>query len=143
MSQTDLSRQLTASDINFTIIRPLVLKYSSLNNLATVYSCLVVRGNFLRLSDESLVHANLNTSRAMLCELLAIKFMRHTSSHFELAAILTHSWNPLVGAPHQVMTKIKSRRYGHDGYETDELTSALEVCSCLTSLDGSSCSALN
>ncbi|KAF8529803.1 hypothetical protein JB92DRAFT_2859750 [Gautieria morchelliformis] len=119
--------QLTASDINFTIIRPLVLKYSSLNNLATVYACLVVRSNFLRLSDESLAHANLNTSRAMMCELLAMKFMRHFSNHIELVAILTHSWSPLAGAPHQVVSDIQNGLSRDHGYGLDESTSALEM----------------
>ncbi|KAF8518239.1 hypothetical protein JB92DRAFT_2903943 [Gautieria morchelliformis] len=123
----DFYRQLTASDINFTIIRPLVLKYSSLNNLATVYACLVVRSNFLHLSDESLAHANLNTSRAMMCELLATKIMRHFSSYIELVAILTHSWSPLAGAPHQVVSDIQNGLSMDHGCVLDEPTSALEM----------------
>jgi hypothetical protein len=35
--------QLTASDINFSIVRPIVLKYAKLKNMAVVYACLVVR----------------------------------------------------------------------------------------------------
>lgn len=124
----DFYRQLTAADINFEIIRPLVAKYSSLHNLATVYACFVVRSNFLRLSDESLAHANLNNSRAMLCELLAMKFMRHFASHIELVAVLTHSWNPLAGAPHQVVSAMKRGPSMDNDLELDESTSALEVC---------------
>lgn len=68
----------------------------------------------------------------MLCELLAMKFMRHFSSHIELVAVLTHSWSPLAGAPHQVVDQIKDGLPMDDKYELDESASALEVCYSLT-----------
>lgn len=121
-------RQLTASDVNFAILRPLVMKYAALHNLAIVYSCLVVRSHFLRLSDENLAHSNLNNSRAMLCELLAIKFLRHfASNHIQLVAVLTHSWNPLAGAPAQTVDQIKKVLSMKISDELNESSSALEV----------------
>ncbi|KAF8591195.1 hypothetical protein K439DRAFT_1650959 [Ramaria rubella] len=120
--------QLTASDVNFTIFRPLTMKYSSLKNLATVYACLVVRSHFLRLSDDSLANANLNNSRAMMCELLAIKMLRHFANNYiELVAVLTHSWDPLASAPRQVMGAVKKAMSLDDGDEICESTSALEM----------------
>ena len=78
----------------------------------------------------------------MLCELLAVKFMRHFASHIELVAVLTHSWSPLAGAPHQVVSGLKRGPSMGDDYELDESTSALEVCSRLAYLKESSSSRL-
>ncbi|KIJ51512.1 hypothetical protein M422DRAFT_26918 [Sphaerobolus stellatus SS14] len=120
--------QLTASDVNFAVIRPLVMKYASLNNLAIVYSCLVVRSHFLQLCDANLVHANLNNSRAMLSELLAIKLLRHFADNsIQLVAVLTHSWNPLAGAPASAVEQIKRLMAMKTNDEFNEAASALEM----------------
>ncbi|KAF8525897.1 receptor-activated Ca2+-permeable cation channel [Hysterangium stoloniferum] len=120
--------QLTASDVHFSIIKPLVEKYAGLKNLALVYSCLVVRSHFLRMAEDSLAHFNLNNSRAMTCELLAIKFIRYFASNkIELVAVLTHSWNPLSGAPRQVVEQVKKVVSLKTNEEITQLTSALEM----------------
>jgi len=120
--------QLTASDVHFTIIKPLIVKYAGLKNLALVYSCLVVRSHFLRVAEDSLAHFNLNNSRAMMCELLAIKFIRYFGSNrIELVAVLTHGWNPLSGAPYQVVEQVKTIVFLKINEEIIQLTSALEM----------------
>jgi len=65
----------------------------------------------------------------MMCELLAIKLLRHfASNNIELVAVLTHSWSPLAGAPHQVIAEIKQAVGIDDKADIDdEPTSALEV----------------
>jgi hypothetical protein len=56
--------------------RPLTEKYIHLENLSIVYCLLSNRLQFL--SDAgSLPHSRLNTSRAALCELLAIRLLNH------------------------------------------------------------------
>ncbi|KAH8112747.1 receptor-activated Ca2+-permeable cation channel [Phellopilus nigrolimitatus] len=119
--------QLTASDINFAIIRPLVFKYAKLKNMGVVYACLVVRSHFISITDEDLAHANVMASRAMLCELLAMKLVRHFANNkLELTAVLTTSWNPISGAPQDVVEDVKES-LGGDEKDLDDPTSALEM----------------
>jgi hypothetical protein len=104
------------------------MKYSSLRNLAIVYSCFVVRRHFLQLSNQDLSHSNLNNSRAMLCELLAVKFLRHfANDKIQLAAVLTRSWNPVTGAPARAVDDIKKFVSLKDSEELTQSNSALEV----------------
>ncbi|KAG8861645.1 hypothetical protein FRB91_003768 [Serendipita sp. 411] len=119
--------QLTASDVNFTIVRPLVLKYASLRNMATVFAFLVVRAHFLSSAEGDLAHAHIKFTRANLCELLAIKMLRHfAKNHIELVAVLTVTWNPINGAPREIREAVKKRVGGHED-DLDDSTSALEI----------------
>ncbi|KAF8207580.1 hypothetical protein K438DRAFT_1815254 [Mycena galopus ATCC 62051] len=100
--------QLTASDINFAIVRPIVLKYAKLKNMAVVYACLVNRAYFLEESEDDLAYAGVMLSRATLCEILAMKLLTHfASNHITLVAVLTTSWSPLAGAPPEVVEEVK------------------------------------
>jgi hypothetical protein len=73
----------------------------------------------------------------MMCEFLAIKFLRHFASNkIELAAVLTHSWNPLSGAPHQIAKQIKAAISLKNDEEITQLTSALEVCLLYSAAQG-------
>ncbi|KAJ6544785.1 receptor-activated Ca2+-permeable cation channel [Mycena vulgaris] len=100
--------QLTASDINFSIVRPIVLKYAKLKNMAVVYACLVNRAYFLEESEDDLAYAGVMLSRATLCEILAMKLLSHfASNHITLVAVLTTSWSPLAGASPQVIEQVK------------------------------------
>ncbi|KAF7330430.1 hypothetical protein MVEN_02481800 [Mycena venus] len=100
--------QLTASDINFTIVRPIVLKYAKLKNMAVVYACLVNRAYFLEESENDLAYAGIMLSRATLCEILAMKLLSHfASNHITLVAVLTTSWSPLAGASPEVIEEVK------------------------------------
>lgn len=75
------TRQLTASDINFAIVRPLVFKYARLDNMAVIYACLVVRSYFLSEADSNLAYSGVSFSRATLCELLALKLLGYFASN--------------------------------------------------------------
>ncbi|KAI0077860.1 hypothetical protein K474DRAFT_1661071 [Panus rudis PR-1116 ss-1] len=100
--------QLTASDVNFAIVRPLVFKYAKLNNLAVVYACFVVRSHFLEEVDDNLAYSGVMLSRAYLCEILAMKLLGHFSANqLHLVASLTASWNPLAGAPPDVIREVQ------------------------------------
>ncbi|KAJ8521110.1 hypothetical protein ONZ45_g2146 [Pleurotus djamor] len=106
--------QLTASDINFSIVRPLVSKYARLQNMAVVYACLVVRSYFQGASDDDLAYAGVMISRANLCEILAMKLLSHFSgNNIRLVAVLTTSWNPLAGATPEVIEDV-SQALGDD-----------------------------
>ncbi|KAH8100884.1 hypothetical protein BXZ70DRAFT_936367 [Cristinia sonorae] len=117
--------QLTASDINFAVVRPLVFKYARLNNLAIVYACFVVRSHFLSEAEENLAYAGVMMSRASLCEILAMKLLNQLASNqLQLVSALTASWSPLLGAPPEVMDEVRDL-VGND--EIDDPQCALEM----------------
>lgn len=119
--------QLTASDINFAVIRPLVLKYARLKNPATVYACLVVRSHFLSLAGEDMAYTGLMLSRADMCEILAMKLLnRFSSSKVQLTSVLMTGWDPLAGASEDVFEDIKMS-LGGDANEMNNPQCALEV----------------
>lgn len=121
------SRQLTASDINFAIIRPLVFKYARLKNLATVYACLVVRSHFLSSAEEDMAYTGVLLARADMCEILAMKLLsRFSSSKIQLASVLMTSWDPLAGAPPHVFEEVKMLLGGDDD-DMNNPQCALEV----------------
>ena len=74
-------------------------------------------------------------SRAMMCELLAIKLLRHfANDQLALVAVLATKWNPIVGAPPNVVSEVKSALGGDDD-DLDDPSSALEVRHNVPSLD--------
>ncbi|CAL1716889.1 unnamed protein product [Somion occarium] len=100
--------QLTASDINFAIVRPLVFKYAKLDNMAVIYACFVVRSYFVQETEENLAYSGVMLSRAHLCELMAMKLLGHFSSNqMRLIATLTASWSPLAGAPPEIIAEVR------------------------------------
>ncbi|KAJ4488076.1 hypothetical protein J3R30DRAFT_3280335 [Lentinula aciculospora] len=100
--------QLTASDVSFSIVRPIVFKFARLRNLAVIYACLVVRSYFLGESENDLAYAGVNLSRANLCELIAMKLLSHfAADHMQLVATLTTSWNPLAGASSSFVDEVQ------------------------------------
>lgn len=126
LSAADLqTSQLTASDINFAVVRPLVFKYARLDNMAVVYACFVLRAHFLSEASEDLAYSGVMYSRASLCEILAMKLLgTFASNKMRLVAALTATWSPLAGAPLDVVQEVKSIM-GTD--EQDDPQCALEV----------------
>ncbi|KAM0788384.1 hypothetical protein ACM66B_001522 [Microbotryomycetes sp. NB124-2] len=96
--------QLRQPTINFSVVRPLSLKLSRGGQRpppALIYSLLVCRVHFLDVASDDLAFAALNTSRADLCELLAIKLLSAYGTapvSLELLHILTTPFNPMHGA---------------------------------------------
>ncbi|KAJ3516556.1 hypothetical protein NLJ89_g1051 [Agrocybe chaxingu] len=119
--------QLTAADINFSIVRPIVNKYARLRNVAVVYACLVVRSYFLAETETDLAFAGVMLSRANLCEILAMKLLsRFANNYIQLVAVLTTSWNPLAGATPQVIQEVKNILNAHED-DIDSAQSAIEM----------------
>lgn len=120
--------QLTASDVNFAVIRPLVFKYARLKNPAVVYACLVVRSRFLSLAGEDMAYTGVMLARADMCEILAMKLLnRFSSSKIQLTSVLMTSWDPLAGAPEHVLDEVKTFLGGGDDDEISNPQCALEV----------------
>ena len=119
--------QLTASDVNFAVVRPLVFKYARLKNPAIVYVCLVVRSHFILVAEQDLAFSGVSFSRAILCEILAMKLVHHfASNQIELVSVLTTSWSPLAGATNDVIEDVKNLLGNNEDHGV-VLQSALEV----------------
>ncbi|GAA5976576.1 hypothetical protein JCM10908_005553 [Rhodotorula pacifica] len=94
--------QLRSPTLNFSVVRPLVLKLTRGDRpaISLIYCLLIARAHFLDRADEDLAFAVVNTSRADLCELLAIKGLSAygvAPNSYELLHVLTTSFNPFAG----------------------------------------------
>ncbi|GAA5866603.1 hypothetical protein JCM3774_004027 [Rhodotorula dairenensis] len=95
--------QLRSPTLNFSVVRPLVLKLTRGDRpaISLIYCLLVTRAHFLERADEDLAFAGVNTSRADLCELLAIKCLSAygvAPNSYELLHVLTTAFSPFAGA---------------------------------------------
>lgn len=94
--------------------------------MAVVYACMVARSYFLSQAASELAHSSILTSRATLCEILALKLLTYfASSKIQLVAVLTTLWNPLAGAPHDVVEEVKETIGTEAASESSQ--SAIEV----------------
>ena len=92
-----------------------------------VFACFVVRAHFLNASEDNLAYASLKLSQASMCELLAIKLLRHFStSPIQLVAALTLNWNPVAGATPEAIRAIKYEMNAEDD-DLVEPASAIEL----------------
>lgn len=123
---TPCYRELTATDVDFAVVRPLVQKYARLQNMAVVYACMVARSYFLSQVTKEMALSPVLTSRATLCEILALRLLAcSASSKLQLVAVLTTPWNPLAGAPLDVVEEVKLVIGTEDAAENSQ--SAIEV----------------
>lgn len=80
------------------------------------------------MADDDLAFSSIITTRAALCELIALKLIRYfTGTQIELVAVLTHAWNPLSSAPQAAVEQVKAD-LGGDADELNDTMNALEVC---------------
>ncbi|KAN0093050.1 hypothetical protein V8E55_003834 [Tylopilus felleus] len=118
--------ELTATDVDFAVVRPLVQKYARLQNMAVVYACMVARSYFLSQVTKEMALSPVLTSRATLCEILALRLLAcSASSKLQLVAVLTTPWNPLTGAPLDVVEEVKLVIGTEDAAENSQ--SAIEM----------------
>ncbi|KAI0084442.1 hypothetical protein BDY19DRAFT_987498 [Irpex rosettiformis] len=117
---------LTAPDLTYTLVRPLEDKYNALQrkgNLAIVFCFLLNRAYFVR--DRNLTTVALSRTRAMLCEILAIRALRsHAGSMLELALALTTSWPVYSGADPDFLARARDER---DDDLEDRVGNAIEI----------------
>ncbi|KAG2136259.1 hypothetical protein BD769DRAFT_1439794 [Suillus cothurnatus] len=97
---------LTGPDLTYTLVRPLEEKYNAIQragNKSVVFCFLLNRVYFIR-DEKNLTTGPLSYSRAMLCEILAIRCLRDNgSSMLNMALVLTTKWQVWSGAdPHVV-----------------------------------------
>lgn len=91
-----------------------------------IYACMVVRSYFLGEAQSNLAYSGVSYSRAMLCEILAMKLLGYfASNQIQLVAVLTTGWNPLAGAPSNISDEVKQTL--GDDYDSNDPQSALEM----------------
>ncbi|KAM5534661.1 hypothetical protein V8D89_011673 [Ganoderma adspersum] len=117
---------LTAPDLTYTLIRPLLDKYGAIQrqgNMSVVFCLLLNRVYFTR--DRHLMTAALSQTRAELCEILATRALReHADNMLELALALTTAWPVYSGAPPALVAHAREE---HDDDLEDRVGNAIEM----------------
>lgn len=129
--------QLRAPRLNTSVVRPMMEQLYDLQDVSIVYALLVNRFQFLRDQSYQAHYLSVNTARATLCELLAIKILRQydEDSHGQkglllLANILIAGFEPFQCCPPEVNGyRHRTRRWPFNvdrgGFERH--TTALEI----------------
>ncbi|KAG1746550.1 uncharacterized protein EDB91DRAFT_1117547 [Suillus paluster] len=118
---------LTAPDLAYTLVRPLEEKYNAIQragNKSIVFCFLLNRVYFIR-DQKNLTTGPLSSTRAMLCEILAIRCLRDNgSSMLKLALVLTTKWQVWSGADPRV---IEMAREDRDDELEERVGNAIEM----------------
>lgn len=100
--------QLRAPRINASVVRPLANRLFDLNDISVAYCLLVNKLQFLR-EQTFTAHQTINTTRAMMCELLALKVLRRHDEEnpghdglLLLANMMVAGFEPFQNAPEEV-----------------------------------------
>jgi hypothetical protein len=128
LSDTPLSYDvLTAPDLTYTLVKPLEEKYIGIqqkDNHSVVFSLLLNRAHFIR--DKNFMTSALSRSRAILCEILAIRVFRaYGDNLLGLVFVLTTNWLVYSGADETVL-KETMEELGLDDVE-ERVGNALEI----------------
>lgn len=101
--------QLRAARINVAIVRPLVNRIWEKHDESIIYCLLVNKLQFLR-EQAFQAHQTINTTRALLCELVALKILRRTDEDnfgreglLLISNILVAGFEPFQNAPDEVV----------------------------------------
>ena len=117
---------MTAPDITYTLVQPLVEKYLAIQrsgNMSIPFCCLLNRIRFMR--DDNILTASLSRSRAQLCEILAIRtFHEYGNSMLQLTVALTTAWPVYNGIDPNVLSQARIER---DDDLEDRVGNAIEI----------------
>ncbi|GAA5887686.1 hypothetical protein JCM6882_001496 [Rhodosporidiobolus microsporus] len=111
--------QLRNPELHFNIVLPLEELLAATNEPSVVYVLLLVRLQFLREGHSALSSSSLNESRAFLCELLAVRLLRHQASTatgkgpgqglLAMARALVGGFHAFQGASEEVLERIRQK----------------------------------
>ncbi|GAA6032822.1 hypothetical protein JCM8097_000813 [Rhodosporidiobolus ruineniae] len=109
--------QLRDPELHFNIVLPLVELLASHNEPSIVYVLLLVRLQFIREGNSVLASSSLNESRASLCEMLAVRLLRHQASTAKgpaqgllaMARALVGGFHAFQGASEEVLNRIREK----------------------------------
>ncbi|KAI9686452.1 MAG: hypothetical protein M1820_010625 [Bogoriella megaspora] len=133
------AEQLRSPRMVATVIRPLVDHLYDPDDVSLVYCLLVNRMQFLREQTWAAHHQTVNLTRALLCEIVAIRVLRRLDDDHEgrdglllLANVLVAGFEPFQKAPPEVIGEVKQMlpwamksNFWRAGYE--RMLTALEV----------------
>lgn len=112
--------QLRDVRINISVIRPLVDKLYEQDDISIVYCLLVNRAQFLNEQKHLSNRQNVNSTRAMLCELIATRILRRFNEDNEgpqnllvLAHILIAGFEPFQNAPEEIRREVQATTAWH------------------------------
>ena len=112
--------ELTSVDLNFSLVRPLAIKYSNFRSIAILYCLMLNRIYFQREATRDLAFQSVNNTRSTLCELLAMKLLRTFSNDgLELVTSLTASFHPLAGTTYK---ELKEMQLSSSFIDLDDIT---------------------
>ncbi|KAI9745207.1 MAG: hypothetical protein M1818_001485 [Claussenomyces sp. TS43310] len=101
--------QLKDPRMNVAVVRPLVDKLFKLQDVSIVYCLLVNRTQFLQEHTTAPHAQSVNITRALLCELVALRILRRTAEQnpgpqglLLLANVLVFGFDPFQNAPQEV-----------------------------------------
>ncbi|KAI5476360.1 nonselective cation channel [Pseudohyphozyma bogoriensis] len=109
--------QLRSPEIAFAVIKPLEELLGELNDPSIVYVLLLNRLHFLREAETALASFSLNETRAQLCELLAIRLLRHQATQAKgpnagllaMSRALVGGFHAFQGAGQDVLDRVKQK----------------------------------
>ncbi|BGP44774.1 hypothetical protein JCM10450v2_000588 [Rhodotorula kratochvilovae] len=109
--------QMRSPEIQFAIIQPLEALFAAEEEPCIVYVLLLCRLQYIRERDSMLASSSLNDTRAHLCELLAIKLLRHQAASVKgssqgilaMARALVGGFHAFQGASDTVIERIRQR----------------------------------
>jgi hypothetical protein len=129
--------QLMSPRMNVALVRPLTDRLYDPDDISMVYCLLVNRARFMRDQNFQNHHQTVNLSRAMLCELIAVRMLRKfnedhptRSGLLMLANILVSGFEPFQNCPEDVLKdnqELLHRRMSRGPPAWDKTTNALEV----------------
>ncbi len=129
--------QLMTPRMTVALVRPLTDRLYNEDDISMVYCLLVNRARFLRDQIYQAHHQTVNMSRAMLCEIMAVRILRRfNESHpsrtglLMLANILVSGFEPFQNCPDDILKdnrELLHRRVHGSPPAWDKTTNALEV----------------
>lgn len=112
--------QLRDVRINISVIRPLVDKLYEQDDISIVYCLLVNRAQFLNEQKHLSNRQNVNSTRALLCELIATRILRRFNEDNDgpdnllvLAHILIAGFEPFQNAPEEIRREVQASTAWH------------------------------
>ncbi|BGO92840.1 hypothetical protein NBRC10512_007960 [Rhodotorula toruloides] len=114
--------QFFTPEFHFTTMRPLEADLADRCDPSIVYVLLLCRLQFIRERDSALASSSINETRARLCEIMAVKLLRHQAALAKgpnqgllaMARALVGGFHAFQGASEEVVERIRER----EGYSS-------------------------
>lgn len=97
------------------VVEPLAVEFAAYKDPSIVYVLLLNRLHFVRERDSAMSSSTLNSARAQVCEILAVKLLRHQAAGIadsgealvQMARALVGGFHAFQGASPEVIERIR------------------------------------